>query len=143
MLTSQEESPLVLMFKAIDIDGNGKLCKKELHMACLKFGLMSEEELDEIFDTCDIDKSGFIEYSEFLTVSMTWNHILKREKIQMIFEFFDMGRDGTLTVQELRANFTQFGDEEWKEFLDVVDTNKDGVISLDEFRNYLCRLVDE
>ena len=141
MLTNQEESEIGKMFKELDEDGNGKLSKDELAAACTKFGLISLEDVDQIFEKCDMDGSGFIDYSEFLAVSMTWSKVLKQEKIKMIFEFFHAGKNGNLTLEELKSYFPQASEEEWKEFLSQIDTNGDGDISLEEFRDYLTKYI--
>ena len=143
MLTNQEESSLCSLFKALDADGNGKLSKEELSEASSKFGILNREEIDVIFDTCDVDKSGFIDYSEFLTVSMTWNKVLKKEKIQMVFNFFDESRDGNLTISELKTFFPKISEKDWKEFISEIDQNGDGDISLEEFRDYLAKFIQE
>lgn len=141
MLTNQEESTIGLMFKELDADGNGKLSKEELSAACSKFGLFTLEDIDLIFDNCDIDKSGFIDYSEFLTVSMTWNKVLKQEKVKMIFDFFNAGKNGNLSLDMLKSYFPEATEQDWKEFLAEIDVNGDGDISLDEFRDYLTKYI--
>ena len=71
MLTNQEESQLGSLFKLLDVNGDGRLSKEELTEACSKIGSINIEEIEAIFENIDIDKSGFIDYSEFLAVSMT------------------------------------------------------------------------
>jgi len=141
MLTNQEESPLGQMFRALDADGNGKLCREELLQASNSFKLFTPEEVEEIFENCDMDKSGFIDYSEFLTASMSWNQVFNKEKVQMVFNYFDSEKCGNLSLEELKKNFTNISEPEWKEFISEVDTNKDGNISLQEFKEYIVSFL--
>ena len=139
MLTQQEESKLGNMFKALDVDGNGKLSKEELIQASQSFKLFTEKEVDDIFENCDIDRSGFIDYSEFLVATMGWNQLFSQEKANMLFKYFE--KCGNLSLDDFRACFNNITQDEWNEFLREVDGNKDGNISIEEFKLYLVNAV--
>lgn len=141
MLTSKEETPLSRMFKELDADGNGKLSKDELETVCKHHAMITPEEVDEIFTNCDIDKSGFIDYSEFLTISMTWNNVLKEEKLKMIFDYFQIGKSGNISVKDFKETFPHIPEEDWLEFLKEVDSNNDGNIDLEEFQAYISKAL--
>jgi calcium-dependent protein kinase len=143
LLTSQEETPISKLFLALDANGDGKLSKEELRMAVCLDPSINAQELDEVFDSCDMDKSGFIDYSEFLTVAMTWNQVLQKEKVKMIFNYFDQNHSGSINIEELRKSFPQINEKEWKKFFSEVDKNGDGDISLDEFKEYITKLIEE
>ena len=42
-----------------------------------------------MFDSVDIDHSGFIDYSEFVIASMNEKQLLTNEKLQAAFKMFD------------------------------------------------------
>lgn len=42
-----------------------------------------------MFEAVDIDKSGFIDYSEFVVASMNEKNLLTNEKLQSAFKMFD------------------------------------------------------
>ena len=142
MLTNQEESQLGSLFKLLDVNGDGRLSKEELTEACSKIGSINIEEIEAIFENIDIDKSGFIDYSEFLAVSMTWNHVLKQEKIQMVYNYFDTEKNGSLSLETFKSYFPLITSEEWEAFLNKIDSDKSGNISLNEFRDYIAELLD-
>ena len=42
-----------------------------------------------MFDSIDIDKSGFIDYSEFVVAAMNEKSLLSNEKLMQAFKMFD------------------------------------------------------
>lgn len=73
-LTSVEETKeLRSAFLAMDENKDGKLSKEEVHNGYSKvFGQdIDMEEVDEIFRKADTDNSGFIDYDEFVTATMS------------------------------------------------------------------------
>jgi calcium-dependent protein kinase len=46
----------------------------------------------------DIDSSGFIDYSEFITASINKNKILTNQNINTCFTLFDKDSNGTISV---------------------------------------------
>jgi calcium-dependent protein kinase len=50
---------------------------------------MDKEGIEKMFDSVDIDKSGFIDYSEFVIASMNEKALLSTEKLQAAFKMFD------------------------------------------------------
>jgi calcium-dependent protein kinase len=139
MLTHQEESPIAKMFRALDSDGNGKLSKQELVETSTSLKLFTPEEAEEIFEKCDMDRSGFIDYNEFLVATMSWNQLLSDQKAQMVFKYFE--KCGKLSLDELKSCFTNVSEKEWREFLLQVDEDKNGDISLQEFKEYLINTI--
>jgi calcium-dependent protein kinase len=68
-LSNQEESKLAMVFKSLDVNSDGKISKEELWKGCNLIDL-DISETNKIFDMIDVDKSGFIDYSEYLVACM-------------------------------------------------------------------------
>jgi calcium-dependent protein kinase len=50
---------------------------------------MGEEDILKMFDAVDIDKSGSIDYSEFVVAAMSEKQLLTDEKLLTTFKMFD------------------------------------------------------
>jgi len=88
---------------------------------------------------CDTDGSGFIDYTEFLTATTTWNKVLQKEQLEQAFNLYDVGGDGTVSLTEMRDSIPGIADSEWNTFLAEADKDGNGVITLDEFKQYLTK----
>jgi calcium-dependent protein kinase len=54
---------------------------------------MEKEDVLKMFDAVDIDKSGFIDYSEFVVAAMNEKTLLTDEKLLSAFKMFDKVRN--------------------------------------------------
>ncbi|KAL1170140.1 hypothetical protein V6Z11_A05G193700 [Gossypium hirsutum] len=84
----------------------------------------------------DVDKSGTIDYIEFVTATMHRHRLDREDNIRKAFNYFDKDSNGFITRDELRQAMTQYGmgDEATiDEVIEDVDTDKDGRINYEEF----------
>jgi len=100
LLTKSERENLDKIFKALDKNGDGKLSKDEIFDGYDQyFGKgMDKETLEKMFDSVDIDESGFIDYSEFVIASMNEKTLLTNEKLQAAFKMFDKDGSGLISA---------------------------------------------
>ena len=56
-----------------------------------------------MFDAVDTDKSGFIDYTEFVVASMNEKSLLTSERLTSAFKMFDKDKSGMITPSEIRA----------------------------------------
>lgn len=66
LFTKNEESNLIEIFKSIDKNNDGKLSREELIEGSSLLGLSEQINVDEIMKNCDLDKSGYIDFTEFV-----------------------------------------------------------------------------
>ena len=93
-MSKSEKENLAKIFKAIDKNGDGRLSKEEIMEGYDQFfgKNLDKKDIEKMFDAVDIDKSGYIDYSEFVVASMNEKNLLTNEKLQSAFKMFDKVR---------------------------------------------------
>lgn len=88
----------------MDVNGDGKLSKEEIKGGFGEyFGRsLNDQEVDEMFDKVDADKSGAIDYSEFVVATMNEKNLLSNNKLQSAFKMFDKDGGGSISVDEIK-----------------------------------------
>ena len=143
-LTSvQETEKLRRKFIEMDENKDGRLSREEISKGFSCLGLSGAVNIDEIMAVCDTDKSGYIDYSEFVTATLNWQKTLKEKQVEEAFKAFDEDHSGTIDLREMKAMF--HGEESdaneivWQELLTEADENGDGVIDMQEFKSIVFR----
>jgi len=99
---------------------------------------MSDEEVETMFNAVDTDKSGFIDYSEFVVAAMNERQLTSNDKLQAAFKMFDKDGSGIISADEIKE-VLQFGGSNTLSaqavdaIIKQVDENGDGQISFEEF----------
>ncbi len=71
LISKSEREELARVFKRLDMNSDGKLSKDEVKDGYVNhYGrLISDAEVDKMFDAVDTDQSGYIDYTEFVVAS--------------------------------------------------------------------------
>jgi Ca2+-binding EF-hand superfamily protein len=98
---------------------------------------------EHIFRTCDVDENQSIDFTEFIACLSVTTRGTLMEQIKWIFSLYDINRDGVIECEEvlevLKAVETLGVKQD--DTLDIqmkfneMDTNKDGMLSQNEFVN--------
>lgn len=147
LLSKNEKEQIDKVFKAMDINGDGKLSKEEIKLGYGEyFGRnLSDEEIDEMFAKVDTDNSGEIDYSEFVVATMDEKNLLSNNKLQTAFKMFDKDGGGTISTEEIKQvlSFGQNLDEEVvNQIIKQVDANGDGEINFEEFAQMMLKNIE-
>merc|ERR1711881_485464 len=104
LLSKTERDGLAKVFKAFDKNGDGKLSMQEVKDGYLDhYGkIMSDEEVEQMFNAVDTDKSGFIDYSEFIVATVNSEEFNSNEFLQAAFKMFDKDGSGSISADEIK-----------------------------------------
>jgi calcium-dependent protein kinase len=82
-MKKSERERLSELFRAFDTNADGKIDKKELKEGYAEHlgKIMSDEDVDNIFDGIDYDLSGFIDFNEFLGAAMSLETSTNQERL--------------------------------------------------------------
>eukprot|EP01015_Nassula_variabilis_P004025 TRINITY_DN1276_c0_g1_i1.p1 TRINITY_DN1276_c0_g1~~TRINITY_DN1276_c0_g1_i1.p1 ORF type:complete len:159 (-),score=26.13 TRINITY_DN1276_c0_g1_i1:118-594(-) len=147
MATQEEKNDLLKIFSAFDKNGDGLLSKEELIEGYQRLLNVSnaEEEVQKIMDAVDSNKSGVIDYTEFVTASINRQKMLTKKRLEAVFKIFDKDGNGSITPQELKAilgsQSNQLNNELLDQIIGEVDENNDGEISYKEFKEMMFKML--
>ncbi|KAJ3678468.1 hypothetical protein LUZ60_002271 [Juncus effusus] len=142
-MDGEELSDLRDQFNAIDVDKNGKISLEEMKQAMAKDLPWKTKgpRVAEIIEAVDSNTDGLVDFDEFVAATMHVHQLVEHDTekwkslSEAAFQQFDKDRDGFITPEELRMNSGLKGSID--PLLEEADIDKDGKISLDEFRRLL------
>lgn len=92
----------------------------------------------------DKDNNGVIDYTEFLTAAVNKYHLLSKDNLKTAFNMIDTDGSGYITIDELKVAFDiNQGNEDkiYKQIMNEVDKNHDGLISFSEFSEVMSKCI--
>lgn len=122
------------IFSALDLNNDGYLTLEELKIGCSKISQL-EIDIEELFKLIDTDKSGVINYTEFLAATIEQQIYLKEDKLLQAFRVFDQDKSGKISAKEV-AKIIKTEDDELEKLEEEIkkfDLNGDGEIDYYEF----------
>lgn len=93
-------------------------------------------EVDRIFKLVDVDNSGEIDFSEFVTATVNRGELLQHDKLKAAFEMYDKDDSGSISTDEIKHVLgvgKDISEEVWQQIVKEVDANGDGEVSFEEF----------
>ena len=111
-------------------------------------GIQKNASIFQMISDLDEDGSGQIEFKEWVhLMTHRVNNQSSREAINKVFPLYDDEKTGYLSVKNLRRVAQELGEniseEELQEMIDRADTDRDGLVSADEFYTILTRPMKE
>ncbi|KMT09610.1 hypothetical protein BVRB_6g130630 [Beta vulgaris subsp. vulgaris] len=142
-LNEEELADLRDQFDAIDIDKSGTISLEEMRQALAKDlpWKLKDSRVTEIVEAIDSNTDGLVDFTEFVAATLHVHQMQEHdnEKWQQLsqaaFEKFDVDKDGFITPEELKLHTGLKGSVD--PLLEEADIDKDGKISLAEFRRLL------
>lgn len=104
-MSKEEKEKLAAMFKTFDKNGDGRLDKKEIQEGYAKYHskMVTDEEINHIFQQIDVDGSGYIDYTEFVASAMNQTDLMSGNKLDRAFDLFDNDKSGSISMSEIRG----------------------------------------
>lgn len=142
-LDEEELADLRDQFSAIDVDKNGVISLEEMRQALAKDlpWKMKESRVLEILQAIDSNTDGLVDFPEFVAATLHVHQLEEhnstkwQQRSLAAFEKFDVDRDGFITPEELKMHTGLRGSVD--PLLEEADIDKDGKISISEFRRLL------
>ena len=135
-IENEELVQLKEIFEVLDINKDGKLTMNEIKRAFRQIfpeHYITEEKMKLILEKMDDNKDGTISYEEFLRMTISEKIVLEKKNLKLAFDKFDLNKDGKLSKEELIYALGTGTSDYVNNLLNLIDRNKDGFISYDEF----------
>jgi calcium-dependent protein kinase len=138
-MSSDEAQEYIDMFKLIDENSDGVLTLEEIKNGIQHCKLnikIDENTITQLFNDMDIDKNGFINYTEFVSALMDYEKNIKKEHLIACFRKYDADNSGKIDFNEFCSILNPENENEIKELKDLYnrfDKDGDGEIDIGEF----------
>ena len=137
-LSVEEVAGIKEGFQVMDTENKGKINIDELQVGLIKLGhQIPEGDIQILMEAGDVDKDGYLDYGEFVAISIYLRKISHDEHLHRAFQFFDKNQSGYIELEELWNALADEVDTNSDEVINAimhdVDTDKDGRISYEEF----------
>ena len=131
-------------FDLFDEDGLGIITPKNLKDAMVSLGFEPKPPtVYQMISGLDSNGSGAIDFDEFLDMMTTNEDKDMRDDIDKVFRLFDDDKKGLLSIKNLRRVSRELGenisDEELIEMIERADSDKDGLVTMDDFYRILTK----
>ena len=147
-LLPEELEELKLSFAIFDKDGNGNISKEELKDILLKLKINDTKgTLDKIMNDIDKNKSNTIDADEFAEMfTCKLPEVEDRKTLGEIYDYMcDFANADSINLDALKTLNDEFGvglsDEEMQLMIEKADTNKDGVVSNEEYYTIITKKI--
>ena len=139
-LKEKDIRDLSKMFLEIDTNKDGTLSVVEIKKCLIKLNQeknlkISNQEIQDIFNSIDINNSKRIEYTEFISSMLEESSFCKEERLIDIFRLLDRDGSGKISKNEIKKalNNENIREEDLKNFMKKFDLDGDGQIDYYEF----------
>jgi len=121
-------------FEKFDQEKHGVITIDEFKVAMALCNEYSEEEVNAMFDSIDVNKNGRIMYTEFIAATLELHGRIEEKRVAEAFDHIDDDDSGYITKKNLKQLLGERGtSEQIDKLIEEADTDGDGKISFEEF----------
>ena len=136
---NQDIENLKNIFNQLDLTNCGNLSFEEFKKGLIKLTIENiEKDIQNIFETIEVDCSDKINYIEFLIICINLKNYLTEEKLHDNCKLIDKNNNGKISKNELKEILNNHID---KKVIDKIildfDLNGEGLIDYNQFLNEL------
>jgi len=135
-------------FKKLDKNNDGSLDLNELTQLLMQMGFPADEaqrDAEKIMEDTDTDNNGSIDFNEFAQIWQRKLLTVNENYIDAVFKVLDEDNNGQIEAAELAKVLGMEGkqnEEEIKSYIREVDSDGDGQLSYQEFKNAMLEKCD-
>ena len=134
----EELNRLKKIFYKIDLNLDGKLSRYELNVAFKEAGMeLKSDQLNKVIDSIDFDGNGFIEYEEFIRVTLPKEKLFTEKNLKIAFDMFDLDKNGTISLNEFKEILGIDDKNVNKELLKEIPIKGDEEMTFEQFKKIL------
>lgn len=124
------------VFNVIDVTKNKSIGKYEFTKGIQSITKLSEHECHIVFSKFDINKSGTIDFSEFMSKMLYVMNNTRYDGVKAVFKKVDINNSGVITLDDfVKTNNTIYRGEYFMKHV-MGEYNTDNRITFDEFITY-------
>ena len=146
-----EQTEVGHSFDAFDRDKSGSITKEEFRELLTRLGAKVEDHhFDRLVKSLDADGNGYVTKDEFVgwyQYHSEHDNITLRERAEDLFKMFDENGSGEITLGEFKMRLDAlnmgFTTDEIGAILNVLDRDRSGSVSLEEFEVLLHKFYPE
>lgn len=121
-------------FEKLDKEKHGVITIDEFKHGMALCNDYSEEEVNAMFDSIDVNKNGKIMYTEFIAATLELQGRIEEKRVAEAFDHIDDDDSGYITKKNLKQLLGERGtSEQIDKLIEEADTDGDGKISFEEF----------
>ena len=142
-LTRKDFGQLEEIFLTMDKNGDGYVTMEDLDNAIGQSQISKEYigELQGLRRDLAISSAEKLNWRDFLAMTMDRNLVVREDNLKIAFEHFKNTDAEYLTSDDLAQIFG--GKGQAQEIMDLLDTDGDGKVSFEDFRNALVESMDD
>ncbi|XP_060566583.1 calmodulin-beta-like isoform X2 [Ruditapes philippinarum] len=142
MAGDYDRTELQEAFVLFDKNQDGMITKEELGAVLHALGQRpTVSEVQALIHSVDLDKSGTIDFEEFVKIFSTKLSIDPEKELHEVFCIFDENGDGFISSDELYSMLHKLGEHitkhEAQKMINEADLNRDGKVDYREFKAIL------